>query len=97
MAYETRKGVTPGAVGHALRVVRFEPKRGIYLAGEVMLLDFQVYQLICSEGRIEISGWRDVLTKYVVEIASGRSPLAGCGKNPPADYVGFLPSASNAS
>jgi hypothetical protein len=69
LAFETRKGVTPGSVGHALRVVRFESKRGIYLAGEVTLLDFQVHHLICSEGRIEISGWSKVFTKYVVEIA----------------------------
>jgi hypothetical protein len=84
IAYETRKSVTPGAVGHALRVVRFEPKRGIYLAGEVRLLDFQVYHLICSEGRIEIPGWRDVLTKYVVEIAkSGELRSVG-----PTEYPG---------
>jgi hypothetical protein len=68
LAFETRKGITPGAVGHVLRVVRLEPKRGIYVAGEVTLLDFEVYHLICSEDRIEISGWRDVFTKYVIEI-----------------------------
>jgi len=68
LAYETRKGVTPDTVGHVLRVVKFEPKRGIYPAGEVTLLDFQVYHLICSEDRIEISGWRNVFTKYVIEL-----------------------------
>src|ERR1700720_3365600 len=67
LAYETRKGVTPGAVGHVLKVVRFEPKRGIYLASEVTLLDFEVYHMICSEDRIEISGWRNIFTKYVIE------------------------------
>ena len=69
LAYELREGITPGVVGHVLRVVRFEPKRGIYLATEVTLLDFEVYHLICSEDRIEISGWRNVFTKYVIEIA----------------------------
>ena len=42
-AYETHEGVTPGVVGHVLRVVRFESKRGIYLAGEVTLPEFTVY------------------------------------------------------
>ena len=84
LAYETRKGVTPGAVGHVLRVVRFEPKRGIYLGGEVTLLDFQVYHLSCSEDLIEISGWRNVFTKYVIEIAkSGELRSVG-----PTEYPG---------
>ncbi len=68
LAYETRKGITPGAIGHVLKVVRFEPNRGIHYAGEVTLLDFEVYHLICSEGRVEISGWGNVFTKYVIEI-----------------------------
>jgi hypothetical protein len=84
LAYETRKGVTPGAVGHVLRVVRFEPNRGIYLGGEVTLLDFQVYHMICGEDRIEISGWRNVFTKYVIEIAkSGELRSVG-----PTEYPG---------
>jgi hypothetical protein len=69
LAYETREGVAPGVVPHLLRVVRFELKRGIYLAGEVTLPEFTVYHLICSEDRIEISGWRKVFTQYVIEIA----------------------------
>jgi hypothetical protein len=44
-------------------------ERGIYIAGEVTLLDFLIYHLICSEDRIEISGWRNVFTKYLIEIA----------------------------
>ena len=84
LAYETRKGVTPGAVGHVLKVVRFEPKRGIYLASEVTLLDFQVYHMICSEDHIEISGWRNIFTKYVIEIAkSGEIKSVG-----PTEYPG---------
>ena len=69
LGYETREGVTPGAVGHVLRAVRFEARRGIYLAGEVTLPDFQVYHLICREDRIEISGWRTMFTKYEIEIS----------------------------
>ena len=37
IAYELRNGITPGVAGHVLKVVRFEPKRGIYGAGEVTL------------------------------------------------------------
>jgi hypothetical protein len=77
LAYETHDRGAPGVVGHVLRVVRFEPKRGIYLAGEVTLLEFTVYHLMCSEDRIEISGWRDIFTKYVIEIAGIRG-----GKKP---------------
>ena len=69
LAYEAREGTSPGVVGHVLRVLRFEPKRGIYPAGEVTLPElFSVYHLICSEDNIEISGWRNVVTKYVIEI-----------------------------
>jgi hypothetical protein len=84
-AYETHEGVTPGVVGHVLRVVRFESKRGIYLAGEVTLPEFTVYHLICNEDRIEISGWRRVFTKYVIEIAkSGEIKNLG-----PHEYPGL--------
>ena len=37
IAYELRNGITPGVAGHVLKVVRFEPKRGIYSAGDVTL------------------------------------------------------------
>jgi hypothetical protein len=84
-AYETREGGTPGVVGHVLRVVRFESKHGIYLAGEVTLPEFTVYHFICSEDRIEISGWRKVFTKYVIEIAkSGEIRSLG-----PTEYPGL--------
>jgi hypothetical protein len=70
LAYDVREGITPGVVGHVLRVVRFGTERGIYLASEVPLMDFEVYHLICSEDRIEISGWRKVFTKYVIEFSA---------------------------
>lgn len=84
LAYELRHGITPGVMGHVLRVVRFEPQRGIYLAGEVTLLDFEVYHLICSEDQIEISGWRTVFTKYLVKgVGSGKLRSFG-----PTEYPG---------
>lgn len=56
-------------VGHALRVVRFEPNLGIYVAGAVILQDFQVHDMICSADRVEISGWEQRFKKYVIEIS----------------------------
>jgi hypothetical protein len=73
LAYEAREGTAPGVVGHVLRVMGFEPERGIYLAGEVMLPEsFTVYHLICREDTIEISGWLNVVTKYVIGVAKSR-------------------------
>jgi hypothetical protein len=69
LAYELRNGITPGVTGHVLRVVRFDSQRGIYRAGEVGLQDFQVHRMICSEDRVEISGWGKYFKKYVIEIA----------------------------
>ena len=68
MAYELREGITTGVRGHVLKVVRVEPNRGIYTAGEVTLLDFEVYHLICSQCHIEISGWQNVFTKYMIDM-----------------------------
>lgn len=82
LAYELGEGITPGVVGHVLRVVRFGTKRGIYIASEVPLLNFVVYHLICSEDRIEISGWRNVFTKYVIEI-TGSGEVGSLG---PTEY-----------
>src|SRR6266853_186069 len=48
IAYELRNGITPGVAGHVLKVVRFEPQRGTYVAGEVPLQDFQVHRMTCS-------------------------------------------------
>lgn len=68
LAYDLRQGITSGVVGHVLRVVRFDSSRGIYLAGEVKLLDFEVYHLICNPDHIKISGWGTMFTKYTIEI-----------------------------
>lgn len=68
LAYEMRGAITAGVDGHVLKVVRVAPNRGIYVAGQVTLLDFEVYHLMCGESRIEISGWRNVITKYVIDI-----------------------------
>jgi len=69
LAYELRSGITPGVAGHVLKVVRFEPKRGIYNAGEVTLQDFQVHRMTCGQDRVEISGWGNIFKKYTIDIA----------------------------
>jgi hypothetical protein len=85
LAFEMREGVAGGAFRHVLRVVRFQPKRGIYLAGDVTLPEFMVYHFICSADRIEISGWGRVYMKYVIEIAkSGEVRRLG-----PTEYPGL--------
>jgi hypothetical protein len=78
LAYEVRQGITPGVVGHVLQVVRFEAKRGVYLANEATLVDFEVYHLTCSADHIEISGWNNVFMKYVIQIA-GSGELKSLG------------------
>ena len=70
IAYELRNGITPGVAGHVLKVVRFEPQRGTYVAGEVPLQDFQVHRMTCSHDRIEISGWGSIFKKYTIDIAN---------------------------
>ena len=77
-AYQVQQGLTERVAGHKLRLVRVEPNRGAYLAGEATLLDFNTYHLICSEARIEISGWRKVFTKYLIDILpSGEMKVFG--------------------
>lgn len=82
LAYELREGITPGIVGHVVRVVRFDSQQGIRSAGEVTLKDFQVQMMTCGEERIEIAGFGTVrrgdppLTKCVIEIGS---PQKGVG------------------
>jgi hypothetical protein len=78
VAYSLRQGLTAGIVGQKLRLVKVEPGRGIVRAGDATLLDFEVYHMICSENRIEISGWRKVFTKYVIDILpSGEMKVSG--------------------
>jgi len=77
LAYEATDGGTPKVVGHVLRVVRLERRRGIYLAGDVTLPEwFTADHLTCNEDRIELLGtyasppwWSKVVTKYVVDIS----------------------------
>jgi hypothetical protein len=72
LAYEMRGAITPGVAGHVLRIVRFEAERGIYIAGEVTLEDFQVHRMICDQDRVEISGWERISERYVIEIAGAQ-------------------------
>jgi hypothetical protein len=69
IAYELRNGITPGVPGHVLKVVRFEPKRGIHSAGETTLQDFQVHRMTCGQDRVEISGWGNIFKKYTIDSA----------------------------
>jgi len=69
LVYEVREGITAGVTGHVLRVVRFEPQRGIYAAGEVTLQNFQVHHMVCGPDRVEISGWGNMFKKYTIDIA----------------------------
>jgi hypothetical protein len=67
LAYELREGLTPGIKGHVLRVMRYEAGRGIYVAGEVVMKDFQPHGMACNADRVEIVGWGRIFVKYVVE------------------------------
>jgi hypothetical protein len=69
LAYELRNGITPSEAGHVLKVVRFEPMRGIFTAGEVTLQDFQVHRMTCGQDHVEISGWGNIFKKYTIDIA----------------------------
>src|SRR5439155_19504572 len=68
LAYELRNGITPGVTAHVLKVARFGPERGMYMAGEVTLQDFQVHRMICSQDRVEISGWGNIYRKYIIDV-----------------------------
>jgi hypothetical protein len=70
LAYELRNGITPSIAAHVLKVVRFEPKRGIFTPGEVTLQDFQVHRMTCGPDRVEISGWGNIYKKYRIDIAA---------------------------
>ncbi|MBZ5574225.1 MAG: hypothetical protein LAO09_20360 [Acidobacteriia bacterium] len=54
--------------------MRFEPQRGIYAAGEVTLQNFQVHHMVCSQDRVEISGWGNIFKKYTIDIAGPEKP-----------------------
>jgi hypothetical protein len=70
LAYELREGITAGVVGHELRVVRFDSQRGIRVASNASLKDFQVQKMTCREDRVEIAGFGTVL--------HGDPPLTRC-------------------
>jgi len=82
LAYELREGITPGVVGHVLKVVRFDPQRGIRSAGGVTLQDLQVHRMTCGEDRIEIDGFGTVrhgdppLTRCVIKIGSPQEEIS---------------------
>jgi hypothetical protein len=70
LAFELRSFHTPNLKAeHVLRVVRFDPGRGIYDAGEVALQDFEVHHMNCKDDRVEISGWDKGYIEYSIDIA----------------------------
>jgi len=70
LAYELREGITPGIVGHVLRVTRFDSQHGIRVAGELILMDLQVHMMACDDRHIEIAGYGTV--------RQGDAPLTTC-------------------
>ena len=52
-----------------LKVIRFEPVRGIQEAGEATLQDFQVHQMTCTQDRVKISGWDKGYIEYSIDVA----------------------------
>jgi hypothetical protein len=83
LAYNLRGGITPGVTGHVLKVVRFDSKRGVYLAGQVMLQDFQVHRMICTQDRIDVSGYANVFKQYAITIAGPAGPqIVGFSEDP---------------
>jgi hypothetical protein len=74
LAYNLRSGITPDVIGHVLKIVRFESKRGIYFAGQVSLQDFQVHRMVCNQDYIEISGYGNSFKKYTIAISGTPGP-----------------------
>jgi hypothetical protein len=84
LAYEVRQGITPGVVGHKLKIVRFDSQSGIRNAGEVVLSDFQVHVMTCDVEYVEMAGYGTALpgsgpplTTCVIDIADLRSSHGG--------------------
>ncbi|HWZ81984.1 MAG TPA: hypothetical protein VNW47_05140 [Terriglobales bacterium] len=76
LAYDTRTEFTPGAEGHVLRLIRFEPERGIFLAGDVELPPlFTLYHVICTQDRVTVTGFLNVVSKYVIDLGESRPAL----------------------
>jgi len=82
LAYELSNGTTPGVAGHVLKVVRFGPERGMYMAGEVTLQDFQVHRMICSQDRVEISGWGNIYKKYIIDVGGQKLNIVDFTEEP---------------
>lgn len=68
LAYEVRANITPSAKGHILKVVRFDERQGIFLAGEIVIEDFTVHKMVCSQDQVDISGWAQFYRKYLIDI-----------------------------
>ncbi len=72
IAFELRSFHTPGLnAPHVLRVARFEAGRGIYLAGEVAMKDFEVHAMQCADDHVVISGFNHGYVSYTVGLTAG--------------------------
>ena len=73
IAFDLARFMTPGlSAPHLLRVVRFEPGRGIYQGGDVAMQEFDVASMNCTSGQIRLSGQsRDLKSheSYVIDVS----------------------------
>jgi hypothetical protein len=70
LAFELRSFHARGLkANHVLRVVRFGSEKGIYQAGEVSILDFQVHRMECTQERVRISGMNKGYIEYTLDIS----------------------------
>jgi hypothetical protein len=70
IAFDLRSFHTHGLkASHVLRVVRFGTERGIYEAGEVSLLDFQIHHMECTQDRVKMSGVNKGYIEYTIDIS----------------------------
>jgi len=83
LAYNAQQEMVPGVIGHAVRVVRFGPDGGIHLAGDIPLPPtFTVYHLVCSEDRIEVTGFENLVTKYMIQVTESSVGLLSAMEDP---------------
>ena len=57
LAYETR--FSQGKTGHLLHVVRFNPDSGFVVGSPVALEDFQVHDMTCRSGFVDVEGFAE--------------------------------------
>lgn len=68
VAYQLRSEVSPGVDRYVVKVMRFEPKRGILAAGEAAIESIQVHNMTCYEDHVKMYGWGLGFHQYAIEI-----------------------------